>query len=288
MQLDMFGTQKLSARPPFTYLGGKRLARRDILRCFPDGLDVLVSPFLGGGSVELLAASRGIRVHGFDKFAPLVRLWNTLLNKVADVAVLTHREYPYNADMLKGFVQDGSHAMHIEDDVEFASVAWSMAQQAYGGTFMNGTTFDITGRSCVGAEFFNPEKWVDWGNDNLSVKCQTWEDTLSEFPEAFMYVDPPYVGNERRYGSKHDKSGFDHHALAEALKSHNGGWVLSYAKNPLITELYEEFETLHPRWAQFAIATHKGRDARSGKEVYILKPPAVNPLNRLSIENAVV
>ena len=290
MQLNMFGESKLSSNPPFPYFGGKQRARESILKCYPSGMDFLVSPFLGGGSVELLAASRGIEVKAFDKFDPLVRLWQTLLKDAHSVAKLNYARYPYKPEVLKGYVLDGSHAMHIEDDVEFASVAWSMAHQCYGGFFMNGTHYsDDVKINGVGTgiktslEYFNPDKWKDWGNDYLSVGRQVWEDTLAQYPDAFLYVDPPYVGNERFYGKKNNKDGFDHEGLADALRQHKGGWVLSYVEHPIIDKLYGEFDLVRPRWSQGTIALRGKRNAKSAKEVFIIKPPAINPLKRLSV-----
>ena len=291
MQMSLFSDGKrLSDRAPFPYFGGKSKAKRDILKCYPTDMKELVSPFLGGGSVELLAAARGVRVHAFDKFAPLVRLWQTLLRDAHSVAILNYEVYPYDPAVLKGYVLDGSNAMHIEDDIEFASVAWSMAHQAYGGFFMNGTHYSadiaktkpyVRGTS-TSLEFFNPEKWSDWGNDNMTVECQEWEDTLAQYPNTNLYVDPPYVGNERYYGQNKHKDPFDHEGLAKALGNHGGGWVLSYVEHPIVDELYSDFEVVHPRWAQGTISMMGKRGAKSAKEVYIIKEPCINPFTRLS------
>ena len=298
-QLDMFTMSKTSPRPAFPYFGGKQKARRDILRCFPKGLDFLVSPFLGGGSVELYAASRGIQVRGFDKFEPLCRLWNALLEDAESVARITHEQYPYSAKFLRDEVMNGTYAMYIEDDFEFASVAWAMSQQAYGGLFMNGTYFDCkvktkgTGniKACASIDYFLPSRWRDWGNENLKVGCQSWELTLEQFPDAFLYVDPPYVGNEKYYGANKNKDDFDHVGLAETLRNHNNGWVISYVEHPLLDELYGDFEIIHPRWHQGTIAAAQKlrkddgerRHSKSAKEVYILKPPARHPFESIQM-----
>lgn len=286
MQLDLINDlPRLSIRPPFPYFGGKQKARRNIFRCFPQGIDLMVSPFLGGGSVELYTASRGIQVKAFDKFPPLCRLWQTLLRDAGAVAAMQRERYPYDPAFLKSIIQNGTNAMDIEDDVEASSIIWSMSHQAYAGMFMNSTYFDTktkktskTVKACASIEYFNADRWDDWGNDNLTVGCQSWELTLEQYPDAFLYVDPPYVGNEKYYGQNKNKDFFDHVALAEALRNHNNGWVLSYVEHPIVDELYSDFEVLRPRWAQGIIAAQGKRDSKSAKELYILKPPAVNPL----------
>ena len=132
-------------------------------------------------------------------------------------------------------------------------------------------------KACATLDYFNPVEWSKWGNDNLSVECQSWEVTLEQYSDAFLYVDPPYVGNERNYGKNRHKDKFDHVGLAKALKSHGNGWVLSYVEHPIIDELYSDFEILYPRWHQGIVASQKKRDSKSTKEVYILKPPARHP-----------
>lgn len=286
MQLSMFDDGvRLSSVTPIRYFGGKQKARNDILKCYPSDMKVLVSPFVGGGSVEILAASRGIQVKAFDKFAPLVRLWNVLLDDAWSVAERTYEKYPYPKELLREYVVSGSQAMDVECDIEFASIAWAMTQQCYGTFFMNTNKFydeykpkgpKRTPLSSV--EYFNPDKWCDWGNDNLTVKCQSWESTLSQCTDEYLYVDPPYVGNEGRYGKHKNKDPFDHEGLANALSDYGGGWVLSYVEHPLIKELYSDFEIMRPRWSQGSVASGKKRKHDSAAEVYIIKPPCFNPL----------
>ncbi len=59
-------------------------------------------------------------------------------------------------------------------------------------------------------------------------------------PETFFYCDPPYVDCEHYYQTNFTKA--DHRDLAEQLKHIKGKFLLSYYPNPLVNELYKEFQ----------------------------------------------
>ena len=66
-------------KTPIRYAGGKSKAIK-IITPFVSGVDKIVSPFLGGGSLEVHWASMGKQVIGYDLFDVLVNFWNVLLN----------------------------------------------------------------------------------------------------------------------------------------------------------------------------------------------------------------
>ncbi|NSX83447.1 hypothetical protein GOM44_03330 [Wolbachia endosymbiont of Atemnus politus] len=46
----------------------------------------MLSPFIGGGSIELALASRVTKVYGYDAFEPLVRFWQVILKDASYLA----------------------------------------------------------------------------------------------------------------------------------------------------------------------------------------------------------
>ena len=57
------------------YPGGKTRAVKHILPYFPAETRLVLSPFLGGASVELALCDKGIKVYGYDAFQHLITFW---------------------------------------------------------------------------------------------------------------------------------------------------------------------------------------------------------------------
>ena len=73
--------------------------------------DELVSPFLGGGNLEVACAQQGARVFGSDIFAPLVCFWEHLLNDPHQLADAVQKYLTANVNdngdafkQLQGFI----------------------------------------------------------------------------------------------------------------------------------------------------------------------------------------
>jgi len=61
---------------PIRYAGGKSMAVGHIIELFPDNIEKLISPFFGGGSVEIAASKYlDLEVIGYDIFSILVNYW---------------------------------------------------------------------------------------------------------------------------------------------------------------------------------------------------------------------
>ena len=59
-------------KSPLRYPGGKTRAASNILQYIPKNTKTICSPFLGGGSLELMCANNGMMVKAYDGFEPLV------------------------------------------------------------------------------------------------------------------------------------------------------------------------------------------------------------------------
>jgi len=71
---------------PLRYAGGKSWAVGYIIEKLPDKIKRLVSPFFGGGSIEVAVAKElGIEVVGFDIFDILVHYWKIQITQPFDL-----------------------------------------------------------------------------------------------------------------------------------------------------------------------------------------------------------
>ena len=60
---------------PIRYPGAKYWLSTRLDRYIPKGTKAVLSPFFGGGSVEMYLGLRGIQVYGYDLFQPVVNFW---------------------------------------------------------------------------------------------------------------------------------------------------------------------------------------------------------------------
>ena len=66
---------------PIRYAGGKSLAVGHVIELLPDNIKRVVSPFFGGGSIEIaMSKYLGLEVIGYDIFDILVNYWHYQIN----------------------------------------------------------------------------------------------------------------------------------------------------------------------------------------------------------------
>jgi DNA adenine methylase len=247
---------KSEYRSPLRFPGGKSRAAKGILTYIPSHVTHLVSPFLGGGSVELRAAERGIRVSGYDSFKPLVAFWQNLIKDPIKLATLVQPHL--------GLTKEGFYAMQKQhkDELSFEEAVrfFVLNRSSFSGTTLSGGCSDPGGRFTQSSI----DRLVTCNTDWLTVTCADFHLTLDLHPDDFLYLDPPYLIGDFIYGSRgsHHK-GFDHAGLCQRLKERKG-WILSYNHHPEILHMYRDFTILEPKWS-YGMSKNK-----TSREVLIL------------------
>ncbi|GIN65658.1 MULTISPECIES: DNA adenine methylase [Bacillus subtilis group] len=92
----------------------------------------------------------------------------------------------------------------------------------------------------------------------VMIECQDFRKIIEKYDssETLFYVDPPYVGREKFYAGGFTEQ--DHRDLARLLIQAKGKVVLSYYDDPLILELY-------PNWEREIFSAYKQVVGGSGK-----------------------
>lgn len=260
-------------KTPIRYAGGKSKAIK-IITPFISDVDKIVSPFLGGGSLEVHWASMGKQVIGYDLFDVLVNFWNVLLNNKDEMVeklkeiTPTSEEYSRIKEILMKW--DNTQEMlkdwkteHYkrEDIIKLDNI--TAAAYYY---FNHNTSYGPGYLGWPSSVYLKPNKWdrmIDkiskFNLPNLSVKQGSFENVLPNHTEDFLYLDPPYFLEKdsdnkmftgiypmRNIPVHHD--GFNHELLRDLLKNHKGGFVLSYNNCETIRNYYSEFELHYPSW----------------------------------------
>ena len=287
-------------KTPIRYAGGKSKAYNIITEQIPKGLfdsspERIISPFMGGGSLESRWSSElGIEVIGYDIFHALTNFWNVLLtdsNGLADrLSELTPTKEKYNEikeillrwdstqDMLSEWKTDNYKRTPIKlDDMTAATYYYYHYHLSYGPQYLGWISSN---------DINNQKKWNKsierirgYKNSRLSVYKGSFNDTILNHNEDFLYLDPPYYLKKDKdnkmckglYPSSNidvHHTGFDHELLRDLLHNHKGKFILSYNNCETIREYYKDFEFSYPKWhISYAYNTDKGGDSeRNSKE----------------------
>ncbi len=234
-------TVKYSTKSPLRYPGGKSRGVGQILDLLPSNLKILCSPFIGGGSIELACASKGVTVYGYDAFEPLVNFWQVALSHPSRLANSVEKLYPLSKGKFYE-LQTGYNS--ISGKIERAATLYALNRSSFSGTTLSGGMSPnhprFTPSSIHRLRMFRAK--------NLSVDCADFTYSIPKHYNQFLYLDPPYANGEKLYGQKGDMhDGFSHETLANLLHSHDR-WILSYNHCELVHDLYSGYEFISPKW----------------------------------------
>ena len=150
----------------------------------------------------------------------------------------------------------------IKDSFERAAAYFVLNRASFSGTTLSGGMSPGHPRFTESAISRLAALW----NPNLEVGQLDFRDALSEHPDTFVYLDPPYWNGQRLYGRKGDMhDGFDHEELAWHLWRREG-WLLSYNDCPEVRALYRGRRVIEPDWTYGM----SGTGNRRSREILIL------------------
>ena len=263
-QLNLFDFKIPSSATPFRYTGGKRKIAHEVLMMMPRDTKEMLSPFLGGGSLEIQAAARGATVYAHDISLFVTEFWKGFLldpYKTSQEAFDFYFELDQIPDLefVKARVNELSRHRKVFDldcPYKVAGIIWAINCMVRDGR--PGATF-CNNRTEKGANngehwgmrkprFYTDPRFTDWWNPNFNVERLDWRVSMARYPEIFMYADPPYVEKDRLYDNENEK--FAHEEFAKMIKERNSTWILSYGEHKMIRDLYSDYKILEPKWTK--------------------------------------
>ena len=271
---------------PIRYPGGKSLAVGYILELLPKNIEKVISPFIGGGSVEIaISKELEIPVIGFDIFDILVNFWQILLDKNQKKKMLNilyslkpNKETYYKIkDVLKKHwewnqYKKGTPDNIIKDKIKLAAYYYFNYNLSYGPGFLGWASSVYMNEK----KYFRMLNKLENFNDNkLEIYCSDFQNVLKKYNTDFLYLDPPYyMGSDskmfkgiypmRNFPVHHNN--FNHEILRYMLKKHKGGFILSYNDCPTIREYYKEYEQYFPSW-QYTMGQGEKRIGKYRKKI---------------------
>ena len=236
---------------PLRYAGGKSWAVGYVMEKLPENIKRLISPFFGGGSIEIAAAKElGIEVVAFEIFDILVNYWRVQIQQPFDLyqellkLSPTQETYKEAKEKLKE---------HWEGKIKLSSL--KLAAYYY---FNHNLSYGPGFLGWMSSVYANKKTYLkllervkNFNVKNIHIECVSFEKVLPKFRYDFLYCDPPYYLGEdstlfkglypqRNFPIHHNN--FNHELLRKLLLNHKGGFILSYNDAPTIRRWYKNFE----------------------------------------------
>ena len=243
---------------PLRYAGGKSLAVGYVIENLPDGVERVVSPFFGGGSVEIACSKElGLEVIGYDIFEILANYWKVQIKRPAALAdrITGWRADKEHYDIVKKRLKGHwTGEKPISDSLSLAAHYWYNHNLSYGPGFL-GWMSKIYENPRRVDRLLQKVRWFQPGN--LKVKEGDFRNVLPRHTKDFLYCDPPYylegdskmfrgIYPQRNFPVHHN--GFDHVLLRDLLRRHQGGFILSYNDCKTIRDWYSDFQIIEVAW----------------------------------------
>jgi len=265
---------------PLRYAGGKTKAIGIILENLPKlKTKRIVSPFFGGGSVELcLANNLHFEIIGYDVFEILTNFWDVLINnKHAFIEELkkfniNEEEFTKNRHILLSYwekIKPTDLKYATKKKVELTDEEKTMLDH---NQLLQAVYYYYNMSLCYGPMFLGWPSSHEISKDkfdrrintlqnlvmkNIQIKCLDFEHSIPLHNDDFLFLDPPYyLGGDSKmfkgmypncnFAIHHNK--FNHQKLFELLKSHRGGFLLTYNNCETIRELYKDYHQIFPEW----------------------------------------
>ena len=271
MLFDDSLNKKITVKSPVQYSGGKHFARQILSEYIPMGITQIVSPFFGGGSLELYLTKRGIKVFGYDAFKPLVNFWQVIKNSPEELYQLIDRNLNiYDREYFQNMQQGGFEKLTC--NIDKAAMFYLLQGLSYNCRGFRGKAirnFEIENgrvvtpsRKCWG-QLFDINEIKEFYNPFVSIELLDFRQSLIKHNALFAYCDPPYPEVTGIYGDSEDyHENFDHQALKDILNFRTGSWMLSYNNCDTVHKLYpeDEYKIYYPDWKQGSRASGRGNE----------------------------
>ncbi|MCY4525247.1 MAG: DNA adenine methylase [Anaerolineaceae bacterium] len=254
---------------PLRYAGGKSLAVGFVVELIPDRVERLVSPFFGGGSVEIACARElGMEVVAYDVFDILCNYWAVQLDSPEALYTRLKTFTPDRETFrlvkkrLNAHWREGKSLGRLD----LAAHYYFNSNTSYGPHFL-GWPSDVYLNTRRYDKML--EKLRCFRAGRLTVGCAGFEETIPRHQDELLYCDPPYyledgktfVGMYPHRNFPIHHAGFRHEKLRDLLLSHQGGFILSYNDCDTIRDWYGDCGMRTPKWQY----TFGQGDTRIGK-----------------------
>jgi len=242
---------------PLRYPGGKTRACKildTIIKQYFDltQIDILLSPFFGGGSFELYFQNNyNKQIIANDKFKPLYNFWNevkinkdalcTELYKINPISKTDFQNYRNTILEVSGIIQALQYFVINRCSFSGATLSGGFSEEASSKRFTKSSIDRIKNLNLSNIIFSNLD-FLDFLNNNAAI---------IDANKTLIFLDPPYyLGNKSNlYGNNGDMhENFDHKLLFDVISSKKN-WIITYNNCEYIKNLYKNYIILEVNWS---------------------------------------
>lgn len=229
-------------KPILRYPGAKWLLADWITEQFPKH-NQYIEPYCGSAAVFLNKEPAGHEVIN-DLNGDIVNLFRIMRSRMDELTWAIH---------LTPWSREEYYASYepVEDELERARRFLVRCWQAHGTRLNNKSGWRHAGQSATKSTVSAWKKLPDRLAATIErlrdaeIECKPALDVISEYPDALLYVDPPYELSTRQGKLySHEMTTADHRALLTALLQHRGPVVLSGYAHPLYDETLAGWQRL--------------------------------------------
>ncbi len=254
-------------KSPLRYPGGKTRAIPILLSYvntyFPN-TDILVSPFLGGGSFEIYMQDHGYTVYGNDLFYPLYTFWKVARTRNAELVENVKSKMPVTKEI---FLNMRSSINETSDELEIATMYYIINRCSFSGSTFCGGFSKQASTDRLNESSLETLKNLNISNIHLSnLDCCEFLKQQKETNNMIVYADPPYYISNYIYGKDGDMHhSFDHETFAKEIKKRKN-WIVSYNDCDYIRSLYSGCQFFIEEWS------YGMNSSKKSNEILILPP----------------
>ena len=195
------------------YAGGKSLAVGYIVELIPPTIKRLVSPFFGGGSIELAINKHlNIAIKGYDIFDILVNYWNIQINQPLKLYSKLKQLGHLKDDFLriKKILKHHWEGISKLSEIDLAAHYFHNHNLSYGPMFLGwySSNYKETRKylSMI-------ERVKNFNIGNITVDCKSFEEVIPKHSNDFLYLDPPYYleGDSKMWKAMYPNCNFPIH-----------------------------------------------------------------------------
>lgn len=216
-----------------SWIGGKKLLRKEIMNRFPENFNRYIEVFGGAGWV-LFSKEKHAEIEVYnDANGDLVNLYRCVKYHCGEL----QRELSFMLNSRELFYDFASqYNTRGMTDIQKAARFFMIIKTSYGT--------DCRSYGCVKKDINVTIQYLTAIQERLStviVENKDFENLLKVYdkPDALIYLDPPYYGTEKYYQAQFASE--DHIRLHKALNNVKGKFILSYNDCEFIRDLYKDF-----------------------------------------------